>query len=52
MKFDCPYGADDCPKVLALKEDLDRLTATVDRLLYAVYVLCGITMIQTGLVIL
>lgn len=51
MKNDCPYGADNCPKVEALEKSLDDLSEKIDTITRIMYLMCGIIAIQLGVLI-
>lgn len=48
----CPYGAEDCPKLKALYSDISALKAEVSDLKRAIYIMCGILLINGGLSVL
>lgn len=48
----CPYGANECPKNLDVKSELDRLTKSLSTLTRIVYVMCGVMMCELGVTIL
>ncbi len=51
MKGNCPYGADDCPKLDDIKQELDKVSKSLSTLTRIVYIMCGIALCEMGVVI-
>lgn len=47
----CPYKDKECPKVDDVQDYVRRLDRKMDLLTKAVYILVGITLVQTGVMI-
>ena len=47
----CPYKDKECPKVEDVNEYVIRLDKKMDMLTKSVYILVGITLVQTGVMI-
>lgn len=48
---DCPYGADDCPKVDDLEKRVARMEKNQAKILYTMYFVAGIVSVELGIVI-
>lgn len=50
-RIDCPYGADSCPHVARVEEQVKAMTKTLNKILYIVYFVAGIVAVELGIVI-
>jgi hypothetical protein len=48
---DCPYGPDDCPKIEDLEVRVRKMEANMNKILYIMYFIAGITSVELGIVI-
>lgn len=49
--YDCPYGAESCPKITTLDKAIEDLTMSVRRLNYLMAFVAGIIAVECGIVI-
>ena len=48
---DCPYNAQNCPKIEDVRTDVNRIIAKLDNLTRIVYVLIGVILCECGIMI-
>lgn len=48
---ECPYGADACPKIKSLEEEVQTTKDLLLRLLKVVYIIAGILTVNLGITI-
>lgn len=48
---DCPFGAESCPHVSRVENQIKAMTKTMNRILYVVYFVAGIVAVELGIVI-
>lgn len=49
--IDCPYGASDCPKTENLERKVVGMEKTMNRILYLLYMVAGVLLVEFGVVI-
>jgi len=47
----CPYLDRDCPKVSEVQEEMDRMRGLLQNMTRILYVIVGIILVQTGVLI-
>lgn len=48
---DCPYGASDCPKIEDLEKKVAGMERTMNRILYLLYMVAGVLLVEFGVVV-
>ena len=48
---ECPYGAEDCPKIEDLERRVSRMEKTMDKIMYTLYFVAGIVSVELGIVV-
>lgn len=51
-KSECPYGANDCPKINQLSKEVSDTKATMLKMMKTLYLIAGILTINLGITIL
>lgn len=48
MTDECPYGAQDCPKISDLKHEVDTIKESISSMAKTLYLIAGILMVNLG----
>jgi len=50
-RSDCPYGAESCPHVKRVEDQVADMRKTLNKILYVMYLVAGIVAVELGIVI-
>ena len=50
-RIGCPYGAESCPHVERVENQVKAMSKTLNKILYVVYFVAGIVAVELGIVI-